>query len=242
MRVPSPELRNSLAETVRKYHDQIAEGGAATYLHDRGITTRSIDRFLLGYSGDTGDAKTSGRLTIPYLSPRGVWQIKYRCLEQHAGTCKELRHGKYIYDDGAELHLYNSETLLNAERVVVVEGELDAIAAEQCGAHCVGYPGAESWRSNRFWRWCFDSVDEAIVVGDGDPPEKNPKNKGKEPGGDGWVERGVGEESAKSVADILRQALPDLDVRLVVMPVGHDSNSYINEFGSVDYLETIGWI
>lgn len=241
MRVPSAEQRNSLAALVREYHDQIAEGGAEAYLTDRGITRRAIDRFLLGYTGDTGDIKTANRLSIPYLTGRGPWQVKYRCLEQHDGTCKENRHGKYIYDDGAEQHLYNAETLLTTDRVVVVEGELDAIAVELTGAACVGYPGADTWRKSRHFRWCFDSVDEVIVVADGDPPEKNPKNRDKSPGDPGWTEAGVGEEAAKVVADSLRTALPDLTVRVCVMPTGHDSNSYINESGALDYLETIGW-
>lgn len=238
--MPSAEQRNSLAQQVRAYHDQIEEGGAERYLTDRGFTRRTINRFMLGYSGDTGE-KTSGRLTIPYLSPRGPWQVKYRCLERHDGTCKENRHGKYIYEDGAELLLYNADTLLTADRVVIVEGELDAAMVEQCGAPCVGYPGVDSWKKSRYFRWCFDSVDEVIVVGDGDPPEKHPRNKDKAPGDPGWVDHGVGEEAAKAVANDLRTSLPDLDVRVVVMPVGHDSNSFIVEHGQLDYLETIGW-
>lgn len=226
--MPSAEQRRLLAALVAKYHENLIadpDGGAAAYLAERGITRRAIDRFQLGYSGDTGSYKNADRLAIPYLSPAGPWHVKYRCIADH--NCKDLGHGKYIYDDGAEQHLFNAQTLLTAERVVVVEGELDAVSVEAAGVPAVAYPGAETWKKNRHWRWCFDSVTEVIVVGDGDTPRE-----GKEVG--------VGEEAAKAVADTLRQSLPDIDVRMVVMPLGHDANSFINTYGQVDFLAEIG--
>jgi DNA primase len=229
--VPSVEQRNSLAELVAKYHDQIRDSGAETYLTDRGINRRAIEKFQLGYTGDTGDRVTSDRLAIPYLTPAGPWQIKYRCLGGHDGSCKDNRHGKYVYDDGAQQMLFNAQTLLTTDRVVVVEGELDAVSVEMAGAPCVAFPGADTWKKNRHWRWCFDSLDEVIFVADGDDPAKNPRDNGM----------GVGEEAARQAADTLRNSLPDLDVQVCVMPPGHDSNSYIVENGSLDYLEQIGW-
>jgi DNA primase len=234
MKVPSLEHRIWLAGQVETFHANLRadpDGGAARYLTDRGITTRTIDRFKLGYTGDHEQKKLAHRLVIPYLSPAGPWHLKYRCITDH--DCKSQGHGKYIYDDtGAEQHLYNASTLLTADRVVVVEGELDAISVEQAGANAVAFPGADTWKKNRWWRWCFDSVTEVVVVADGDDPAKNQKDPTK----------GVGEEAARMVADSLRTSLPDVDVRVVVMPLGHDSNSYLAEHGQVEYLDQIGWL
>lgn len=212
-----------MADLVTKYHDQIQEGGAADYLTSRGISRRAIDRFQLGYTGE--DSRYRNRLAIPYLSPAGPWCIKYRCIEDHDCT----NHGKYVYDEGTEIHLFNAQTLLTADRVVIVEGEMDAISAEMAGVPAVAFPGVEMWKKNKHWRWLFDSVDEVTVVADGDAPKE-----GKT--------QGVGEIAGRSVADSLRTALPELDVRLVVMPVGHDSNSYLNSEGQMAFLDLIDWI
>ena len=208
-RPPSHEQKQSQAALVEKYHGQIAEGGVQDYLTSRGITRRAIDRFKLGSDGT--------RLVIPYLTPAGPWQFKYRCVKDH--NCKDEHGGKYAYDDGAQQLLYNTQTLLTADRVVIVEGELDAISVEMAGAPAVAYPGVTNWQ--KWFAWCFDSVEEITVVADGDEP---------------------GEKAATSVADSLRSRLPDVDVRRVVLPAGEDSNSFINNEGQLAYLERIGFI
>lgn len=183
--------------------------GARAYLGSRGITAASIDKFQLGYDLATG------RLTIPYLTPAGPFVIKYRCIGNH--DCKEHGHGKYVYDTGSAIHLYNAQALRNSELVVVTEGELDAISVDQTGVAAVGYPGTAMWKANPHWRWCFDSLEQIIVVADGDEP---------------------GKKAGTAVTESLRNAV-DADVRLVVLPDGQDSNSYLTEFGETDYLERL---
>ena len=72
-------------------------------------------------------------------------------------------------------------------------------------------------------------MDEVIVVADGDQPR------------DGQTQ-GVGEIAARQVAKSLRDALPDVLVTVAVMPVGHDSNSFIKQHGVMDFVEKIGWV
>lgn len=236
--MPSAAQRTSLAELVSQYHANLTDGGAAArYLSERGLYRSAIDKFQLGYTGDTGD-KAAHRLAIPYLTPAGPWQIKYRCIQDH--DCKDNGHVKYLNTDGSQQRLFNAQTLLTASRVAIVEGEIDAISIEMCGVPAVAYPGADSWKAHPYWSWCFDSLDEVVVIADGDPPEKNPRNKDKQPGGEGWIDIGVGEDSARRVVTALEQAIPDLDVRLEVMPLGHDTNSFINEFGDFEFLELTG--
>jgi DNA primase len=223
--MPSPGARRLLAELVNRYHGQV--DGAATYLASRGINRAAIDRFQLGFTGDNGE-KTANRLTIPYLTPEGPWLIKYRCIANH--NCKDIdHHAKYINDDGVDTYLFNAQVLRDAETVVLVEGEMDAVAVTMAGVPAVGYPGAQTWQKNRHWRWCFDSVDQLIIVADGDKPMKGKTT-------------GVGQASAASIAADLRNSLAGIDVSIVEMPEGQDSNSYIHEHGMLDFLERIGLI
>jgi DNA primase len=208
LRMLSPAARASLESKVTEAEANLA--GALPYLESRGITEDTARRFRLGY--------LDGKLVIPYLSPAGPWHCKYRCISDH--NCKDVGHGKYTYDSGAEHHLYNAQTLLTATGVIVTEGEIDAITAEQHDLPAVAYPGAETWAKYKFWRWCFDSVDEIVVVGDGDEP---------------------GRKAATSVSDSLRSSVT-ADVRMVVLPDGEDTNSFITKYGSGEYLAEIEWL
>lgn len=212
MRVPATSQRNLLAEQATEAHSRLLSqdgGKARDYLKARGLYKAAAERFQLGYDGD--------RITIPYLTPAGPWHVKRRCIADH--DCKAVDCRKYLNTEGAEQHLYNAQALLDADTVVVVEGELDTISVEMAGVPAVGFPGADTWKKLKHFRWCFDSVNEVIVVADGDK---------------------VGREAGKAVTDSLRTSLPDVEVRFVSMPDGHDSNSYILAEGDVAFLSLIG--
>lgn len=203
----SPSLKAALAEKIDQAHRNAHS--AKAYLDSRGITEESTTKFLLGLDSATG------LLTIPYLTPGGPWIVKYRCIQQH--DCKELGHGKYTYEPGSGIHLFNAQALLNTDLVVLTEGELDAISVDQLGVAGVAYPGTSMWKANPHWRWCFDNVDDIVVVADGDDP---------------------GRKAATAVSESLRSSV-SADVHLVLLPEGEDSNSYINKFGPTDYLERL---
>lgn len=143
--------------------------------------------------------------------------MKYRCILNH--KCKDEGHGKYTNDVGAGTHLFNASALITADIVVVVEGEIDAITVDQLGVTAVAYPGTAMWKANPHWRWCFDSLQEIVVVADGDEQ---------------------GRKAAAGVADSLRNTVAG-DVRVVNLPGddGTDSNSYIAEHGATDYLNRL---
>lgn len=210
MKLPSNAARNSLESRVTAYQANL--DGAIPYLTSRGISRETAERFRFGVNPD------NNRLVIPYLSPAGPWTLKFRCILHD--DCKPIHKDKYIYEPGSDIHLYNASTLLHAERVLVTEGEIDAVTAEQIGLHAVAYPGAEMWGKHKYWRWCFDSVDEVVVVGDGDD---------------------AGRKAAGTVTDSLRNSI-HADVRAVVLPPGEDTNSFINNYGEYDFLAEIGWL
>lgn len=212
----SLSARKQLAKQVTEYNSQVGE--AKSYLSDRGITAAAIDRFELGFVAESDNPHIVGRLAIPYLTPAGPVNVKFRCIADH--ICKESNHAKYIYNDGSGHNLFNAQTLLTAERVIVVEGEIDAVAAEMAGVPAVAYPGTQTWDANKHWRFCFDSVGEVAVVADGDEP---------------------GRKAAKRIAESLRDAV-DATVRVVYLPEGEDTNSFLNANGELEYLEKLGWL
>jgi DNA primase len=214
--MPSPSARKQLAKLVQTFHEQV--GGAQNYLSERGIGEAAVERFLLGFVAESDNPSIVNRLAIPYLTPAGPVNVKFRCLAEH--SCKEAGHGKYIYIEGSGHNLYNAQTLLTAERVVLVEGELDAVAAEMAGVAAVAYPGTQTWDGNKHWRFCFDSVTDLVVVADGDDP---------------------GRKSAKRVAESLLNAI-DGTVRVVYLPEGEDTNSFLVANGDLEYLEKLGWL
>lgn len=218
MRMLSAESKNLLATQISEYNHAVA-GPATSYLHSRGITDQTIAEFQLGYDGN--------RLTIPYLTPAGPVGIKRRCIQQH--DCKTVGHQKYLLEESADPHLFNAQAFLTATVIVGVEGEIDAMTGEQCGFPHIGIPGSQLWKANRWWRWCFDNAEEIVLVADGDEPLPGKKY-------------GVGEELMRMVRDDLRKCYPDTKVRLVVMPVGHDTNSFVASEGDIAYLEKAGLI
>lgn len=216
MRTLSDAAQNLLVAEINQHHANV--NGAKVYLHSRGIGDAAIDKFKLGFDGS--------RLTIPYLTPVGAWYVKRRCIAAH--DCKAVNCDKYLYAAGAEVRLFNAQTLRTATAVVAVEGELDAITGEMCGVPHVGVPGVKMWKQNsKSWIHCFDSVDEFVFVADGDEPQPGRKV-------------GVGEELGQAVVADIRKAYPDMIVRLIVLPAGHDANSYVLQFGRAAYLEKIG--
>jgi hypothetical protein len=82
-----------------------------------------------------------GKLAIPYLTPTGVIDIRFRSLNSDGGP-------KYMSRPGATTHIYNINALSNDSDVLAIcEGELDTVVATQAGFSAVGLPGANNWKS-----------------------------------------------------------------------------------------------
>jgi len=172
-----PMLRRKiLGEVAQLAHEfLIANKKKYQYLLDRGLTDEVIRKHKLGYVPknvgisemipmrdelkgyvalvEAGIVSPSGReflndcITIPYFSHGSVVQIRAKFVD-----------GKYLTAGGDHVRLYNSDTLFGADRVLITEGELDALAVESAierapaserpfteGLAIVGLPGAGSW-------------------------------------------------------------------------------------------------
>ena len=98
--------------------------------------------FRLGYvaNPEPGHEPYVGKLTIPYITPTGVIDIRFRSITPDTGP-------KYLTRPGATSHIFNVNALTSDSDVLVIcEGEIDTMIATQVGFAAVGLPGANNWK------------------------------------------------------------------------------------------------
>lgn len=166
METLSEESRRFFEQAVSTYQSALTgDTSVLGYLARRGIGPEAAARFRLGVvtSPLAGDEQYRGRLVIPYLTPAGVVNIRYRCLQQH--DCEG--HPKYLSREGAGTNLFN---VLDLKRdspfICVAEGEIDTMSLSLAGLPAVGVPGVETWQKH-FAR-CLEDFDVIYAFGDGD--------------------------------------------------------------------------
>jgi DNA primase len=157
----SLDARKSLAEATIAYHAQV--GMIAEYLAARGVTKQSADMYRLGYVNEplVGHEQYKGRLAIPYLTPTGPVDVRFRSIEDDGGP-------KYLSRPGAEGHLFGVNAFqVETDFIAICEGELDTIITHgECGVPAVGIPGSNGWKS---WYWrAFQDYRKVFVLCDGD--------------------------------------------------------------------------
>lgn len=156
----SKSQRELLARATENYERSLSE--ALPYLASRGITEETARMFRLGFvaNPETGHELYQGKLAIPYLTPAGVVDIRFRSLNSDSGP-------KYLSRPGATTHIYNI-TALNKDTnmLVVCEGEIDTIIATQVGFTAVGLPGANNWKP--YYSRVLDGWDKIMLFCDGD--------------------------------------------------------------------------
>jgi len=158
----SNSQRQFLLQATEQYakHIHLAD----PYLETRNLSAEEVSRFHLGVVKDAlpGHEPYTGRLAIPYITPSGVVDIRFRSM-----------HGeepKYMGLPGAVTSMFNAQTVLTSDDyIVVTEGEIDCITVAVKTKHpAVGIPGANNWKS--FYRNILDDFDTVIVLADGDAP------------------------------------------------------------------------
>ena len=121
------------------------DAGALDYLHGRGLTDQTIERFLLGHNGR--------RFVIPVVEEGEVVQLKLRADPRYAAEPKYLTQGRGY-------RLYNRARLAGHRLVVVAEGEFDVMMLDQFGITAVcGTGGVHSFRRE----WCQAFADARLV-------------------------------------------------------------------------------
>ena len=156
----SKSQRELLAKATENYERNLGE--ALPYLQSRGITEETARMFRLGFvkNPETGHELYQGKLSIPYLTPSGVIDIRFRSLSNDSGP-------KYLSRPGASTHIYNITALAKDNGMLVIcEGEIDTIIATQVGFVAVGLPGANNWK--QFYSRVLDGWDKIMLFCDGD--------------------------------------------------------------------------
>ena len=152
--------RQFLLRATQQYALEI--GLAEKYLSTRGLSVEEATIFHLGVVVDPlpGHEKFVGRLAIPYVTPSGVVDIRFRSIGDE--------EPKYMGMPGAQTTMFNVGACFEAQKYIcVTEGEMDCVAVvAKTGHPTVGIPGANSWKSH--YTRILDDYDMVIVLADGD--------------------------------------------------------------------------
>lgn len=137
---------------------------AEEYLITRGLSVDEARKFHLGVVGNPlpGHEGYKGKLVIPYITPSGVVDLRFRSIKGE--------DPKYIGLPGAKTTMFNAQIVLNADQYIcVTEGEIDCITVSvKTGHPAVGIPGANNWKP--YYSKILDDFDTVIVLADGDTP------------------------------------------------------------------------
>lgn len=161
----SKSQKELLAKATENYHESLSE--VLPYLASRGITEETARMFRLGYvaNPEPGHEPYVGKLAIPYITPTGVIDIRFRSVNADTGP-------KYLTRPGATSHIFNVNALTSESNVLVIcEGEIDTMIATQVGFAAVGLPGANNWKP--FYARVLADWEKIMLFCDGD-------NAGKE--------------------------------------------------------------
>lgn len=168
MQTLSAAQRTFFEQAASTYQaDLSGDTSAQGYLKGRGLDAQAAATFRLGVVRRplTGHEAYAGRLAIPYLTPSGVVNLRFRCLRAH--DCKAADCPKYLSADASETNLYNVLDLKkDSPFVVVAEGEIDVMSWALAGIPAVGPPGIEAWQKH-FAR-CLEDFEVVYSAGDGD--------------------------------------------------------------------------
>ena len=209
---PNQQLIQLWTNAADMYAENYAGSPADEYLNSRGITTDVAMEFGLGYvvtEAPGHDDRYRKMLSIPYATPNGVVGFKFRHIDG--------REPKYLAPVGQKVHLFNVGAIIRSvQKILVVEGELDAIVAESVGYPAVAVGGVNSWKSH-FSR-CFDGIGKIVICTDNDEKADNSN---------------PGQELARKLADVLPQAIR------VSLPYGHDINSTIQTYGAEHFTKLV---
>ena len=161
----SQEQAKLLEEAAYHYAQEISPE-ALHYLEGRGISEQTAAILRLGSIVDPieGHQGYEGWISIPYFT----------ALDRCVGfKFRRLDDGKPKYGApvGQKSHLYNViATMANESRIVVCEGEFDAIIMDaNCGIPAVGVPGVAAWKP--YYSKLFNGFDMVYVIGDNDVKE-----------------------------------------------------------------------
>lgn len=152
--------RQFLLRATQQYASQIEV--AKDYLLTRHLSVEEAQTFHLGVVVDPmpGHEGFKNRLAIPYITPSGVVDIRFRAM----GDVDP----KYMGMVGAKTTMFNTPAcFVQSKYICVTEGEFDCIMMSVKTNHpTVGIPGANNWKPH--YSRILDDFDMVIILTDGD--------------------------------------------------------------------------
>jgi DNA primase len=152
--------RQFLLRATQQYNSQV--NLAAEYLLTRQLSIEEANRFHLGVVADPlpGHEQFIGRLAIPYVTPSGVVDIRFRAMKGE--------EPKYMGMSGAKTTMYNTQACFVAQTYIcVTEGEFDCLMMSVKTNHpTIGIPGANNWKPH--YSRILDDFDMVVILTDGD--------------------------------------------------------------------------
>jgi DNA primase len=156
----SSSQRQFLLQATQRYVSKIEL--AKDYLESRSLSVEEASIFHLGVVDEPlpGHEPYKGRLAIPYITPSGVVDIRFRSMYGE--------DPKYLGLVGSKTTMFNTQACFVADKYIcVTEGEFDCIMMSVKTTHpTVGIPGANNWKPH--YNKILDDFDVVIVLADGD--------------------------------------------------------------------------
>jgi DNA primase len=156
----SSSQKNFLLQATQRYAAKIEL--AEEYLLSRQLSVEEARVFHLGVVDDPlpGHDAYKGRLAIPYITPSGVVDIRFRAMHNE--------DPKYMGLVGAKTTMFNTQACFVADKYIcVTEGEFDCIMMSVKTMHpTIGIPGANNWKPH--YAKILDDFDTVIILADGD--------------------------------------------------------------------------
>ncbi|GAB3847397.1 hypothetical protein GCM10029963_28810 [Micromonospora andamanensis] len=227
-----------MGEATETYYQSLKENpDAVEYLKSRGLSGANVQYFRLGYVANPlpGHERYAGRISIPYVTRSGVTDIRFRALPTLIdGEWQNPVGAKMLSAPGAPPRLYNTQDLDRREPFICIcEGEPDTWIAHQAGLPAVGVPGIDNW--SEWWGRCFKGYSTVYVLAHNDALKKR---NGCRPCAAEGHEECQGHNVGSDFADKLAAQIPN--ARAVLMPPGHDVNSFVQAEGAEALITRIG--
>lgn len=201
-------MKRSLEEATSLYESRLPGSVAEKYLLNRGITSEVMTSFRLGFVGSDpfpGHEFKEGRLAIPYISPTGIVNIRFRAVPKDGEIGGPEESPKMLSLANTGTMLYNTRAFQeNSQIMAICEGESDTWTASQL-LPSVGVPGAKNWEKIRNVARAF-RFRTVIILADND-------------------DKGDGKKFAEEVQADIRGS------RILLMPSGYDVNSFVKDHG-----------
>ena len=186
--IPQGQKVRILQAAAEFYANQLTESPKAIeyLLNERGISPETLNELQLGVATGDGllnhlllmefkieDIRTTGlinsrdeeffpanTITIPYRFQNSVVQIRGRVLD--------ATKNKYRTPPGQQAILYNIDSMLETNEVILTEGEFDAIILHELGYNAIAVPGTQSFKEE--WAKYFTEMKRVFICFDTDEP------------------------------------------------------------------------